>query len=162
MRSTHGLRYKTKHTMPSSQDFDAAMLARLRASRTEPSRVVLSLVAGGRHVGDAVVDAIESLPWRSTVQLRRWSDNWKAWLEWMKFEAMGWTMDTDAAPHIAVFTPRGVTQLVGAVGQRGIETPTAEAVAAGADVGSVVFKGVRSSQPNDDSRMLTYLITSKQ
>jgi hypothetical protein len=115
-----------------------------------------SVRKGGRKLPDAIVDAVESLPWKKTAQLRRWQQNWEAWLEWMKFEARGWTMDTSPSPHIVVFTPRGVTSLMG------IEVPQQEDVAAGADVGEVLAKGVRQQHAGEDYRTSVYLITRRQ
>lgn len=130
-----------------SNDYDAAMLARLRASRTEAARVVLDLYKGGRRMDDAVLDAIESMPRTKTVQLRRWSDNWKAFLEWMEFQAKGWKI-----PHVDRYRVMVTTPVTGEFADlKRVDNPARyyvseeegaamnEAVAAGADVGAVKF-----------------------
>jgi len=52
--------------------FSAFMLARLEDARDEASKEVLRSVEEGRDLGDAIVDAIESLPAQKTRKLRAW------------------------------------------------------------------------------------------
>jgi hypothetical protein len=112
------------------------MLARIRASRTEAARVVLDLYKSGRRMDDAVLDAIESMPRTKTVQLRRWSDNWKAFLEWMEFQAKGWKIVEVNRYRVMVNTPEGVDRW--SLDHEEGEAMN-DAVAAGADVGAVHF-----------------------
>jgi hypothetical protein len=119
-----------------STEYEAAMLARLRASRTEAARVVLDLYKSGRRMDDAVLDAIESMPRTKTVQLRRWSDNWKSFLEWMDLQAEGWKIVEVNRFRVMVTTPHAMT--ANYVSQEG-GAAINDAVAAGADVGAVKF-----------------------
>ena len=114
-----------------SADFDAAMLARLRASRTEASRIVLDLHQSGRKLSDAILDAIESLPHNKTMQLRRWVDNWESWLEWMTLQEKGWSMQIDPG-GITIYGPPGLK-----LPQWEWIRPNNDVVAAGADVNAV-------------------------
>ncbi len=118
-----------------STEYEAAMLARLRASRTEAARVVLDLYKSGRRMDDAVLDAIESMPRTKTVQLRRWSDNWKAFLEWMDLQAKGWKIPHVDRYRVMVTTPHSHSGYVSQEEGSAIN----DAVAAGADVGAVKF-----------------------
>ncbi len=133
-------------------DFDAAMLDRLRASSTEASRVVLDLVKGGRKMPDAVADAVETLPWSETVALRRWTENWEAFLEWQRFEAMGWKIAKTTRRRVLVDVPSnkwrelahrwirlgyGEMRRTAATLMREGDIPSEAAVAAAGDVGLV-------------------------
>ncbi len=56
--------------------FEDVMLMRLSESQSEASRLVLKL-AEDEPLGDAILDVIETLPTRSTRELRDWVDNWE-------------------------------------------------------------------------------------
>jgi hypothetical protein len=46
----------------------------------------------GRSIGDAVADAIETLPVAKTRDLRRWLLDWEAWERWQTWVAKGWAV----------------------------------------------------------------------
>ncbi len=116
-------------------DFDDAMLVRLRASKTEAARVVLDLYKGGRKMPDAIVDAVETVAWTRTAQLRRWTDNWKAFLAWMGLQAKGWEIELITKRDVQIIFRRPkVTELTR---EEGVKYE--EAVAAGADVRAVKY-----------------------
>jgi hypothetical protein len=149
-------------------DFDTAMLARLRASKAEASRVVLDLYKGGRKLPDAIVDAIESMSWKKTAQLRRWQENWKAWLEWMKFQERGYMLRIVSGWGVYVTSPSrslppGPAKPfpVGATKQwSDLEWPTDEAVAAGADVREVQFRAATPPKAHETMATLRYRIVT--
>jgi hypothetical protein len=132
-----------------SNDFDAAMLTRLRASDTEAARVVLDLVKGGRAMPDAIADAVETMSWPETAELRRWTENWEAWSAWQRFESMGWKIDKMTRRRVLVDVPAGKRRELARMwlrfesqaGRSAIvragHIPSETAVAAAADVGEV-------------------------
>lgn len=54
--------------------FQAFMLSRIKNSRDEASEEILKSMEAGRSLGDAIADAIESLPSQKTRKLRVWVD----------------------------------------------------------------------------------------
>ena len=130
-------------------DFDAAMLARLRASSTEAARVVLDLVKSGRSMSDAIADVVETLPWKETAALRRWAENWQGLIEWERFAAAGWKIDKATRRIVLIDVPialarelaRSWMRFESRAGRvelvRAGRIPSEAAVAAAADVGEV-------------------------
>jgi hypothetical protein len=86
--------------------FETHILPRLRASASsEASRVVLDLVASGRKLPDAVADAVESMPWKDTADVRRWTENWEAGAAWLRCEAAGWKLAKATKSRVIVIVP---------------------------------------------------------
>ena len=71
-------------------NFEDVMLKRLANCHAEACEDILVSVKSGRNIGDAVLDAIESLPKSKTRELRQWLQAWEAWEEWQSWAAKGW------------------------------------------------------------------------
>jgi hypothetical protein len=120
--------------MNGSKRFTDAMLPRLRASSSEASQLVLYL-AQKMPLADAVLDAIESLTTRQTIQLRRWVENWEVFNEWLDLHREGW--DIKRHHHFVwLHSPKGDSTFNENYRTSRDEAlwPNADIVAAGADV----------------------------
>lgn len=125
--------------------FDTAMRSRFQAEqdhgRKESAavRVVRSLVAGGRKMPDAIADAVESMPWNETEDLRRWVDTWEAWSKWTDLAAMGWKIDR-VHPTRVIVRLAGNGPLIKTLG-RYVSFPTREELAYKSSAGSQRWDG---------------------
>jgi hypothetical protein len=110
--------------------FEDVMMKRLDTCNAEACREVLAGVKSGRSLGDAVADALESLPASKTRELRRWLEDWEAWEEWKTWVALGWSI-----------TKKGGAIFVHSPNVHPGSGPTKAAIAAGAGVSDVKYLG---------------------
>lgn len=113
--------------------WDEALEKRLRTSRTEAAKEVLTL-AKEMYVGDAVALVIESMPARKTAQLRRWNDDWEAWCLWLDWEGQGWKIRDINSGIVGLLAPHDHRE--------GDARPSEEVVAAAIDADAVKFLGL--------------------
>lgn len=84
------------------------MLERLADCHAEACEEILAGVKSGRNIGDAVLDAIESLPKSKTRELRQWLQTWEAWEEWQSWAAKGWRVKKLRGGSVRVSAPAGM------------------------------------------------------
>lgn len=92
--------------------FEDVMMKRLADCHAEACEEVLKSVKSGRSLGDAVLDAIESLPKSKTRDLRRWVEDWAPWEAWQDFAAKGWRVGK-RGPQIRVTAPWSGPEKIG-------------------------------------------------
>ena len=111
--------------------FEDVMLERLAECHAEACEEVIAGMKSGRSIGDAVADAIESLPASKTREIRRWLEDWEAWEEWKKYEQLGWSIKKKGST-IFLYCRYRDTSVTG---------PSPEAIAAGAGVHDIKYVG---------------------
>ncbi len=170
--------------------FESHVLPRLRdSSSAEASRVVLDLVASGRKLPDAIADAVESLPWKDTTDLRRWTENWEAGASWLRCEAHGWKLAKATKSRVVVNVPeskwrslrdllrtpvgghmyaplmrgsRGASYPMHSWNLAAISAPSEAAVAAAADVGEVRVVSADTDYTSSKDWKLVFNVTKKR
>jgi hypothetical protein len=114
--------------------FEDIMMKRLAECGTEACREVDRGLEAGRPLGDAVLDAIESLPAGKTRDLRRWLEDWEAWDEWLGFKKAGWDLRVLPKGIVLLRTPE-ISESFGI--SRNSPRPSERAIAASAGVREV-------------------------
>jgi hypothetical protein len=120
--------------------FEDVMLRRLSECHAEACTEILASVKAGRSISDAVTDALEALPASKTRELRRWLEDWEAWEEWLRFKDAGWKIGRGRHNKSFLY----VTPPSGTKADKKLR-PSDRAVAAGANVRSVVHVSSRES-----------------
>lgn len=104
------------------------LLARLATCHADACKEIEKSLKAGRSIGDAVADAIESLPTNKTRDIRRWLVDWEAWEEWQKWKDKGWRVEKKGR-KVRLWGPPTVPPLG--------DVPPDVVIAAAAGVGSV-------------------------
>jgi len=90
-------------------DFADFALPYLESARDEASRLVLDAVADGDYAGDAFAEAIEALPAKKTLRLRKIAALFEPWLDWLAHEGAGWSVKEEklgSRQDVVVYAPR--------------------------------------------------------
>ena len=120
--------------------FEDVMMKRLADCHAEACNEILASVRAGRSLSDAVSDAIEALPASKTRDLRRWIEDWEAWLEWQKWRAGGWRVQRSGRSVLLILPTAKYTEHSDEVAAGRRQWPSDAAVAAGAGVRAVKFR----------------------
>jgi hypothetical protein len=131
--------------------FDEAMALRMRTSKSEATREVLTL-AKTMYIGDAVALVIESMPRQKTAQLRRWNDSWDGWCKWIEWLDKGWDIRRVSAGIVTLVAPFKLRTLEEA--KNVSNRPSDESVAAALDVGNARFLGVNRYSSDRNAEFL--------
>jgi len=135
------------------QAFRELVLPRVEETpREEASKLVLEGMRSGRHLGDAIQDAIESLPASKTKRLRSWIDQLSDFEDWIAYAKAGWRME-ESRSRSAFARPGDRIFVVAPSAEERKDHPSSSAVAAAAGAGQACLVGTRG---ND---MLVYEIT---